>query len=82
MQSQGQGWAQGSWCRGREEAARIEAPVCIPRLALETPDGREADVVSLTHTLIHTKVLIEVIEHREGLETVTEGAEVAGDGGH
>ena len=56
MQSQGQGWAEGSWCRGREEAARIEAPVCIPRLALETPDRREADVVSLTHvthTLIH-----------------------------
>lgn len=83
MQSPGQGWAEGSWCRGREEAARIEAPVCIPRLALETPDRREADVVSLTHTLIHTKVLIEVIEHRgEGLKTLTEGAEVTGDWRH
>ena len=39
-------------------------------------------VVTLTHTLIHTKVLIEVIEHREGLKTVTEGAKVTGDGGH
>ena len=45
---------------------------CVPR-----PGG-----VSLTHTLIHTKVLIEVIEHWEGLKTVTEGAEVAGDWRH
>ena len=41
-----------------------------------------ARLIVLTHVLVHTEVLVEVIEHREGLEAVAEGAEVVGDGGH
>ena len=41
-------------------------------------------VVRAAHLLVHAEVLIEVVEHRQRLEAVAEGAEVGGghgDGG-
>ena len=51
MQSPGQGWAErpGSWCRGRGEAARTEAPACSPQPAPETPDKRGAGACTPGH---------------------------------
>ena len=54
--------------------------MCVGRV-IGTGAGVARPVV-LAHVLVNTKVLIEVIEHWQGLEAVAEGAEVAGDGGH